>query len=84
MKCKQAGLQKICNAFCRSSEFFGYANYLVLYLLKFPKMTYPNNFIADRPKAALLFWFFGDFRCGALFLWLFSLYIKIKIDTNSC
>ena len=24
----------------------------------------PSNFIADRPKAALLFWFFGDFRCG--------------------
>ena len=23
-------------------------------------------FIAGRPKAALLFWFFGDFRCGAL------------------
>ena len=20
----------------------------------------------DRPKAALLFWFFGDFRCGVL------------------
>ena len=26
----------------------------------------PSNFIAGRPKAALLFWFFGDFRCGAL------------------
>ena len=25
-----------------------------------------SNFIADRPKAALLFWFFGDFRCGGL------------------
>ena len=24
------------------------------------------NFIADRPKAALLFWFFGDFGCGVL------------------
>ena len=22
--------------------------------------------IAGRPKAALLFWFFGDFRCGVL------------------
>ena len=39
----------------------------------------PSNFIAGRPKAALLFWFFGDFRCGALFLWLFSLYINISI-----
>ena len=26
----------------------------------------PNNVIAGRPKAALLFWFFGDFRCGIL------------------
>ena len=24
------------------------------------------NFIAGRPKVALLFWFFGDFRCGVL------------------
>ena len=27
-----------------------------------------SYFIAGRPKAALLFWFFGNFRCGALFL----------------
>ena len=26
----------------------------------------PVIFIAGRPKAALLSWFFGDFRCGAL------------------
>ena len=26
----------------------------------------PVIFIAGRPKVALLFWFFGDFRCGAL------------------
>ena len=26
----------------------------------------PVFFIAGRPKAALLLWFFGDFRCGAL------------------
>ena len=26
----------------------------------------PVIFIAGRPRAALLFWFFGDFRCGAL------------------
>ena len=26
----------------------------------------PVIFIAGRPKAALLIWFFGDFRCGAL------------------
>ena len=26
----------------------------------------PSNFIAGRPKAALLFWFYGDFRYGVL------------------
>ena len=31
------------------------------------KLSPPVIFIAGRPKAALLFWFFGDFRCGALF-----------------
>ena len=29
-----------------------------------------SNFIAGHPEAALLFWFFGGFRCG---LWLFFL-----------
>ena len=24
----------------------------------------PSNCIVGRPKAALLFWFFSDFRCG--------------------
>ena len=28
------------------------------------KFKPPSNFIAGRSKAALLFWFFGDFRCG--------------------
>ena len=27
------------------------------------KLKPPSNFIAGRPKAALLFWLFGDFRC---------------------
>ena len=34
-------------------------------LVKAPPLP-PSNFIAGRPKAALLFRFFGDFRCGAL------------------
>ena len=25
-----------------------------------------SNYIAGRPKAALLVWFFSDFRCGVL------------------
>ena len=33
----------------------------------------PSNFIAGRPKAALLFRFFGDFGC-----WL-SLFIVIRV-----
>ena len=28
----------------------------------------PGNFIAGRPKAALLCWFFGDVRCGVLLI----------------
>ena len=47
--------------------------------------SHPVIFIAGRPKAALLFWFFGDLRCGArCYLWLFTLYINIKISKNSC
>ena len=33
----------------------------------------PSNFIAGRSKAALLFWFFGDFKCGV------SLFIVIRV-----
>ena len=40
-----------------------------------------GNFIAGRPKAALL-WFFGGFRCGIRYLSLFLLYINIKIGKN--
>ena len=29
-----------------------------------PPPPAPSDFIAGRPKAALLFWFFGDLRCG--------------------
>ena len=35
-----------------------------------------------RPKAALLFWFFGDFRCGLpLFIVILVIY-KYKIDVE--
>ena len=37
-----------------------------------------SNFIAGRHKAALLFWFFGDFRCGvSLFIVIRVIYIYI-------
>ena len=35
----------------------------------------PSDFISGRPKAALLFWFFGDFRCGVpLFIGILVIY----------
>ena len=35
----------------------------------------PSNFIAGRPKAALLVWFFGSFRCGVpLFIVILVIY----------
>ena len=39
---------------------------------------------AGRPKAALLFWFFGDFGCGVSCLSLFMLYTNIEIGKNRC
>ena len=38
----------------------------------------PSNFIAGRPKAALLFWFFGDFRCGVLLFMIILVIYKYK------
>ena len=35
-------------------------------------------FIAGRPKAALLLWFFGDFRCGALLFVVIHFVYKYK------
>ena len=51
---------------------------------KLVKAIPPSNFIAGRPKAALLFWFFGDFRCVCRCLSLFLLYININIGKNRC
>ena len=35
----------------------------------------PSNFIPGRPKAALLFWLFSDFRCGVpLFIVILVIY----------
>ena len=43
------------------------------------KLPQLSNFIAGRPKAAFMFWFFGDFSVACCYLWLLSLYINIKI-----
>ena len=37
-----------------------------------------SNFIAGRPKTALLFWFFGDFRCGVLLFKVILIIYKYK------
>ena len=47
-------------------------------------ISLPSNFIAGRPKAALLFRFFGDFRCGALLFMAILVIFNIKIGKNSC
>ena len=39
------------------------------------KFKPPTNIIASRPKAALPFWFFGDFRCDVpLFIVILVIY----------
>ena len=42
------------------------------------KIKLSGNLIAGRPKAALLFWFFGDFRCGALLFMVIHVVYKYK------
>ena len=47
----------------------------------------PRNFIAGRPKAALLFFFvffFCGFRCGVPLFIVFLLYINKQIGKNRC
>ena len=41
-------------------------------------LVHHSNFIAGRPKTALLFWFFGDFRCGALLFMVILVIYKYK------
>ena len=43
----------------------------------------PVIFIAGRPEAALLFWFLVILDVARCYLWLFTLYINIKIGKNS-
>ena len=38
----------------------------------------PSYFIAGRPKAAFLYWFIGDFRCGALLFIVILVIYKYK------
>ena len=38
----------------------------------------PSNFIAGCPKAALLIWFFVDFKCGVLLFMVILVIYKYK------
>ena len=56
---------------------------LLIYLR--PPSSVPNSKVIKssanrlgRPKAALLFWFFGDFRCGALLFMVIRVIYKYK------
>ena len=42
------------------------------------------SFIAGRPNAALLFGFLVILDVARCYLWLFTLYMNIKIGKNSC
>ena len=44
----------------------------------------PSNFIAGGPKAALLFGSLVISDVARCYLWLFSLYINIKIGKKGC
>ena len=44
----------------------------------------PSNLIVGRPKAALLFWFFSDFRCGVPFFIVIYVIYTYKIGENRC
>ena len=44
-----------------------------------PPQSPPSNFISGRPKAAFLFWFFGNFRCGVLLFIVIHVIYKYEI-----
>ena len=45
-----------------------------------PRPTHLSNFIAGRPGAALLFWFFGGFRCGVWLFFFLLVLLDIKLE----
>ena len=49
-----------------------------------PRPPFSNSF-AGRPKAAPLFWFFGDFRCGvSLFIVILGIFEYRNREKNRC
>ena len=59
----------LCGASSGSEPSLFFSNYFFSLGFK------PSNFIAGRPKVALLFWFFGGLRCGVpLFIVMLVVY----------
>ena len=55
---------------------FGKKYFIICKFYSVELVQAPSNFIAGRPKAALLFWFFGGFRCGVpLFIVILVIFI---------
>ena len=47
-------------------------------------VEFPCKYIAGRPKAAFLFWFFSDFRCSVLLFIILLLIYYREIGTSRC
>ena len=68
-KCEQQVIKCLRNQSRTKSKGWSTAN----------KQKPPSNYIAGRPKAALLFWLFSDFRSGVLlFVALLVVYKNIN------
>ena len=71
----------------RPKCIFNNDDYFLRRKLHFELFIYKPFVTSIDPKAAILFWFFGDFRCGVLlFIVVFVKYINtetgIKIDVK--
>ena len=71
---------------------FGFCDAFVLFCLRNQDRTKgdrklvkaPSNVIAGRPKAALRFRSFGDFRCGVFLCMVILVIYKYKNSYNCC
>ena len=62
----------------KSSNFYGLPKIHKSCLIKGKCGETQSGLLDCRPKAALLFWFFGDFRCGALLFMVIHVIYKYK------
>ena len=74
-----------CCPLCFVCVLYSFFLFIVVFLVNQTRVGRPQTsssppviFIAGRPKAALLFWFFVDFRCGALLFMVFHVIYKYK------